>query len=184
MLRLARLKAGSHRRGQLSSSERGTPQGGLGFAHASNILLTPFDREMRLRGYQLTSFADDRVTSCKSAAEARAAVEAARRILKQLGFKLHPQKPRITRNVYGQFGRRTEASTQARLLRPDSFRPGLTAHRGTEGTPGWMGASRKSAEVSVALTYLLDSVPHLVGDTRQACRDQPPTSAQFYQGHR
>jgi hypothetical protein len=25
----------------------------------SNILLTPFDREMRLRGYQLTRFADD-----------------------------------------------------------------------------------------------------------------------------
>ena len=25
----------------------------------SNILLTPFDREMRLRGYQLTRYADD-----------------------------------------------------------------------------------------------------------------------------
>src|SRR3989441_10449590 len=61
----------------------------------SNLLLTPFDREMRLRGYQLTRFADDWVITCKSAAEARAAVEAAGRILKQLGVELHPQKTRI-----------------------------------------------------------------------------------------
>ena len=61
----------------------------------SNILLTPFDREMRLRGYQLTRYADDWVITCKSAAEARAAVEAAGRILKQLGVELHPQKTRI-----------------------------------------------------------------------------------------
>jgi hypothetical protein len=50
---------------------------------------------MRLRGYQLTRFADDWVISCKSAAEARAAMEAAGRILKQLGVGLHPQKTRI-----------------------------------------------------------------------------------------
>src|SRR6266403_5595110 len=61
----------------------------------SNILLTPFDREMRLRGYQLTRYADDWVITCKSAAEARAAVEAAGRVLKQLGVELHPQKTRI-----------------------------------------------------------------------------------------
>ena len=61
----------------------------------SNILLTPFDREMRLRGYQLTRYADDWVITCKSAAEARAAVDAARRILKHLGVELHPQKTRI-----------------------------------------------------------------------------------------
>src|SRR6266403_2672294 len=67
----------------------------------SNILLTPFDREMRLRGYQLTRYADDWVITCKSAAEARAAVEAARRILKQLGVELHPQKTRIVHVRYG-----------------------------------------------------------------------------------
>jgi RNA-directed DNA polymerase len=50
---------------------------------------------MRLRGYQLTRFADDWVITCKSAAEARAAMEAAGRILKQLGVELHPQKTRI-----------------------------------------------------------------------------------------
>ena len=41
------------------------------------------------------SFTLDWVITCKSAAEARAAVEAAGRILKQLGVELHPQKTRI-----------------------------------------------------------------------------------------
>jgi group II intron reverse transcriptase/maturase len=89
------LKAGSYGRGRLFPTERGTPQGGVVSPTLSNILLTPFDREMRLRGYQLTRFADDWVVTCKSAAEARAAAEAAGRILKQLGVELHPQKTRI-----------------------------------------------------------------------------------------
>src|SRR5260221_8284668 len=91
----AMLKAGSYGKGQLFPSERGTPQGGVVSPTLSNILLTPFDREMRLRGYQLTRYADDWVITCKSAAEARAAVAAAGRILKQLGVELHPQKTRI-----------------------------------------------------------------------------------------
>jgi retron-type reverse transcriptase len=53
------LKAGSYGRGRLFPTERGTPQGGVVSPTLSNILLTPFDREMRLRGYQLTRFADD-----------------------------------------------------------------------------------------------------------------------------
>jgi group II intron reverse transcriptase/maturase len=91
----AMLKAGSYGQGRLFPSERGTPQGGVVSPVFSNILLTPFDREMRLRRYQLTRYADDWVITCKSAAEARAAVDAARRILKQLGVELHPQKTRI-----------------------------------------------------------------------------------------
>ena len=97
----AMLKAGSYGRGQLFLSERGTPQGGVVSPTLSNILLTPFDREMRLRGYQLTRYADDWVITCKSATEARAAVEAAGRVLKQLGVELHPQKTRIVHVRYG-----------------------------------------------------------------------------------
>jgi RNA-directed DNA polymerase len=97
----AMLKAGSCGQGQFFPSERGTPQGGVASPLLSNILLTPFDREMRLRGYQLTRFADDWVITCKSAAEARAAMDAARRILKQLGVELHPQKTRIVHVRYG-----------------------------------------------------------------------------------
>jgi RNA-directed DNA polymerase len=95
------LKAGSYGRGQFFPSERGTPQGGVASPLLSNILLTPFDREMRLKGYQLTRFADDWVITCKSAAEARAALDAGRRILKQLDVELHPQKTRI---VHVRFG--------------------------------------------------------------------------------
>ncbi len=97
----AMLKAGSYGKGQLFPTERGTPQGGVVSPVLSNILLTPFDREMRRRGYQLTRYADDWVVTCKSAAEARSAVDAARRILKQLGVELHPQKTRIVHVQHG-----------------------------------------------------------------------------------
>ena len=52
------LKAGSYGQGKLFPSERGTPQGGVASPLLSNVLLTPFDQEMRRKGYQLTRFAD------------------------------------------------------------------------------------------------------------------------------
>jgi group II intron reverse transcriptase/maturase len=103
VLRLLRamLRAGSYGQGRLFPSERGTPQGGVVSPLLSNILLTPFDQEMRRKGYQLTRYADDWVVTCESAAEARAAVAAALRTLNELGVQLHPQKTRI---VYVQQG--------------------------------------------------------------------------------
>src|SRR5271170_2153600 len=97
----AMLKAGSYGKGRLYPTERGTPQGGVVSPVLSNVLLTPFDREMRRKGYQLTRYADDWVVTCKSAAEARAAIDAAGRILKQLGVDLHPQKTRVVHVQYG-----------------------------------------------------------------------------------
>src|SRR5258708_17030247 len=47
------------------------------------------------------SFTLDWVVTCKSAAEARSAVDVACRILKQLGVELHPQKTRIVHVQYG-----------------------------------------------------------------------------------
>ncbi len=91
----AMLKAGSYGQGKLFPSERGTPQGGVASPLLSNLLLTPFDQEMRRKGYQLTRFADDWVITCKSVAEARAALAAATRILERLGVRLNPQKTRI-----------------------------------------------------------------------------------------
>src|SRR5215467_13594221 len=97
----AMLKAGSYGKGRLFPTERGTPQGGVVSPVLSNILLTPFDREMRLRGYQLTRYADDWVVTCKSAAEARAAIAAALRILSELGVQLHPRKTRVVHVRHG-----------------------------------------------------------------------------------
>ena len=97
----AMLKAGSYGKGRLFPTERGTPQGSVISPLLSNILLTPFDQEMRRKGYQLTRFADDWVITCQSEAEARAAIAAALRILKELGVELHPQKTRIVHIQHG-----------------------------------------------------------------------------------
>jgi RNA-directed DNA polymerase len=97
----AMLKAGSYGQGQLFPTERGTPQGSVVSPLLSNILLTPFDQEMRRRGFQLTRFADDWVITCHSKAEARAAIAAALWILKELGVELHPQKTRVVHVQHG-----------------------------------------------------------------------------------
>ncbi len=97
----AMLKAGSYGKGRLFPTERGTPQGGVVSPLLSNILLTPFDREMRRKGYQLTRYADDWVITCSSAAEARAALETAVRILGALDVHINPQKTRIVHVQHG-----------------------------------------------------------------------------------
>src|ERR1700677_1194708 len=113
----AMLKAGSYGKGRRFPTERGTPQGGVVSPLLSNILLTPFDQEMRRRGYRLTRYADDWVVTCESAAEARAAVAAALRILKELGVQLHPQKTRIVhvRQGFEFLGYKIKRGKQLRL---------------------------------------------------------------------
>ena len=97
----AALEAGCYADGRLFPTERGTPQGGVISPLLSNILLTPFDREMRSRGYQLTRYADDWLITCTSAAEAQAALATATRVLKSLGVRINPQKTRIVHVRYG-----------------------------------------------------------------------------------
>ena len=97
----AMLTAGSYGEGRLFPTERGTPQGGVASPLLSNILLTPFDREMRSRGYRLTRYADDWVITCASAPEARAALAVASRVLRALGVTINPQKTRIVHVRHG-----------------------------------------------------------------------------------
>jgi RNA-directed DNA polymerase len=97
----AMLKAGSYGEGRLFPTERGTPQGGVASPLLSNILLTPFDREMRRRGHQLTRYADDWCITCSSAAQARAALTMASRVLQQLGVQINPRKTRIVHVRHG-----------------------------------------------------------------------------------
>ena len=89
------LKAGCMREGQWNRTEIGTPQGGVISPLLSNILLTPFDWEMRRRGYQLARYADDWVVTCRSRAEAKAALAVAKRVLGKLGVQLNEEKTRI-----------------------------------------------------------------------------------------
>jgi RNA-directed DNA polymerase len=129
VLRLIRatLKAGSYGQGRLFPTERGTPQGGVVSPLLSNILLTPFDQEMRRKGYRLTRYADDWVVTCESAAEAQAAIAAARRTLEQLGVQLHPQKTRVVhvRLGFEFLGYKIKRGKGLLRLSPDQIRSGV-----------------------------------------------------------
>jgi group II intron reverse transcriptase/maturase len=89
------LTAGYRENGRLFPTSPGTPQGGVVSPLLSNILLTPFDREMRRRGYQLTRYADDWAVTCRSRREADAALRCAEKILATLGVRLNVRKTRI-----------------------------------------------------------------------------------------
>jgi hypothetical protein len=121
------LKAGSYSKGRLYPTERGTPQGGVVSPVLSNVLLTPFDREMRRKGYQITRYADDWVITCKSAAEARAAIVAAQKILEQLDVVLHPQKTRIVhvRQGFEFLGYKIKRGKRPLRLMPQKIRTGV-----------------------------------------------------------
>ena len=89
------LKAGYQEKGQRYETPRGTPQGGVVSPLLSNILLTPFDKEMRQKGYRLTRWADDWVVTCRTRAEAENALAQATKILDKLGVTLNREKTRI-----------------------------------------------------------------------------------------
>jgi len=95
------LTAGYLEQGRLFPTPQGTPQGGGGSPLLSNILLTPFDREMRRRGYQLMRYADDWVVTCRSRREAEAALRCAEKILATLGVRVNPQKTRVVHVCHG-----------------------------------------------------------------------------------
>ena len=95
------LKAGVLAEGRLFPTTEGTPQGGVASPSLSNILLTPFDREMRSRGYRVTRYADDWVVTCKTGAEAADALATAGKILGQLGVRLNPDKTRMVHVRHG-----------------------------------------------------------------------------------
>jgi RNA-directed DNA polymerase len=95
------LTAGFMQHGHWTPTPQGTPQGGVVSPLLSNILLTPFDREMRRRGYQLTRYADDWVVTCRSRREAEAALRCAEKVLATLGVRVNPQKTRVVHVRHG-----------------------------------------------------------------------------------
>nr|WP_274522956.1 group II intron reverse transcriptase/maturase [Ectothiorhodospira haloalkaliphila] len=153
----AMLKAGSYGQGRLFPSKRGTPQGGVVSPLLSNILLTPFDWEMRRRGYQLTRYADDWVVTCKSAAEARAAIVAAQRILTALGVQLHPQKTRVVHVRHGfeflgyKIKRGRQLSLPAAKIRSGAQPGGLYAFPREKSVQRFMDQARQRTQRRVPL---------------------------------
>jgi group II intron reverse transcriptase/maturase len=121
------LKAGCCAEGKRLPTEQGTPQGGVISPLLSNILLTPFDCEMRKKGYRLTRYADDWLVTCKSRSEAVSALTAASRILEKLGVMLHSEKTRIVhvRQGFEFLGFKLKRGSQKLKLTPDRIRSGV-----------------------------------------------------------
>jgi RNA-directed DNA polymerase len=98
VLRLVRLwlEAGVMDDGAFRETVSGTPQGGVISLLLSNIYLHAFDRALLERGVgSLVRYADDWVVLCRTEREARAALDAAREILAELGLELHPDKTKV-----------------------------------------------------------------------------------------
>jgi RNA-directed DNA polymerase len=98
VLKLVRLwlQAGVMTEQGLERTVAGTPQGGVISPLLANIYLHVLDRELAARGVgELVRYADDGVVLCRSAAQARAALDAVRDILGDLGLRLHPDKTKV-----------------------------------------------------------------------------------------
>jgi RNA-directed DNA polymerase len=98
VLKLVRLwlQAGVMTEQGLERTAAGTPQGGVISPLLSGIYLHVLDRELARRNVgELVRYADDGVVLCRSAAQARAALEAVGEILGGLGLRLHPGKTKV-----------------------------------------------------------------------------------------
>ena len=128
VLRLIRqmLEAGCMAERQRLATEQGVPQGGVVSPLLSNVLLTPFDREMRDRGYQLTRYADDWVVTCRTRREAEQALAEATKILKTLGVTLNAEKTRIVhvRHGFEFLGYKIKRGSRPMRLTPGKIRSG------------------------------------------------------------
>ena len=121
------LEAGCVAAGKRLATEEGVPQGGVISPLMSNILLTPFDREMRRKGYWVTRYADDWLVTCKSRQEAKAALAAAERILGRLAVTLHGEKTRIVhvRNGFEFLGYKIKRGQRPLRLSAEKIRSGV-----------------------------------------------------------
>jgi RNA-directed DNA polymerase len=71
----------------------------------ANIYLHVLDTKLAERGVgELVRYADDGVVLCRSAAQARAALEAVGQILASLGLQLHPDKTKVVDLTEGRQG--------------------------------------------------------------------------------
>jgi RNA-directed DNA polymerase len=107
VLKLVRLwlQAGVMTERGFERTVAGTPQGGVISPLLANIYLHVLDTELSARGVgELVRYADDGVLLCRSAAQARAALDAVGEILGSLGLRLHPDKTRVVDLRQGREG--------------------------------------------------------------------------------
>lgn len=75
--------------------ESGAPQGAVLSPLLSNLYLNPLDHEMAAGGWEMVRYADDFVILCRSAEEARRALDKVTEWAASAGLTLHPTKTRI-----------------------------------------------------------------------------------------
>jgi len=122
------LKAGVHEDGVWEMSEEGTPQGGVISPLLSNLYLDELDHLMESKGYAMTRYADDMVILCKSADEAREALQSVREWMNYAKLRLHPEKTRLVAmneteahfDFLGYRFKRTRRDRIVPLVRPKS----------------------------------------------------------------
>ena len=73
----------------------GSPQGAVISPLLSNAYLDPLDHLMAGRNFEMVRYADDFVILCRSAADAREALERVQQWTASAGLTLHPEKTRI-----------------------------------------------------------------------------------------
>jgi RNA-directed DNA polymerase len=73
----------------------GTPQGAVISPLLANIYLHPLDRYMKQKGYRMVRYADDFVVLCRSAQQAKAALNEVRAWVEQNGLKLNADKTHV-----------------------------------------------------------------------------------------
>jgi RNA-directed DNA polymerase len=73
----------------------GTPQGAVISPLLANIYLHPLDVLMREAGFEMTRYADDFVILCRTAEQARRALEVVQQWTAEVGLTLHPDKTRL-----------------------------------------------------------------------------------------
>ncbi len=98
VLKLLRLwlRAGVMAEGGVTRTVAGTPQGGVISPLLANIFLHVLDTGLTARQVgELVRYADDGVVLCRGERQARAALDAVRDILTDLGLQLHPDKTKI-----------------------------------------------------------------------------------------
>lgn len=81
---------------------------------------------MRRKGYRLTRFADDWLVTCRSRAEAQAALKFASSVLEKLGVELHQGKTRIVhvRHGFEFLGYKIKRGTRPLKLPPHKIKSG------------------------------------------------------------
>lgn len=75
--------------------ERGTPQGGVISPLLANIYLNPLDHLVAKRGWEMVRYADDFVILCRTAQDARDALDVVADWTATAGLTLHPDKTRL-----------------------------------------------------------------------------------------